>query len=70
LVVLTWDVLGWRIILILSLAYAGIAIMLVKQIRRIVYAGRLGLPATIAELKQDSEVLMSKTRTGSSHDAR
>jgi uncharacterized membrane protein YqjE len=70
LVVLTWDVLGWRIILILTLAYAGIAIVLVKQIRRIVYAGRLGLPATIAELKQDSEVLMRKTRTGSSHDAR
>ena len=70
LVVLTWDVLGWRIILILTLAYAGIAIVLVKQIRRIVYAGRLGLPATIAELKQDSEVLMRKTRAGSTHDAR
>jgi hypothetical protein len=44
--------------------------VLVKQIRRIVYAGRLGLPATVAELKQDSEVLMRKTSTGGSHDAR
>ena len=70
LVVLTWDALGWRIVLILTLAYAGIAIVLVKQIRRIIYAGRLGLPATVAELKQDSEVLMRKTSTGGSHDAR
>jgi hypothetical protein len=67
---LTWDALGWRIVLILTLAYASIAIVLVKQIRRIIYAGRLGLPATVAELKQDSEVLMRKTRTGGSHDAR
>jgi uncharacterized membrane protein YqjE len=70
LVVLTWDALGWRILLILTLAYAAIAAVLVRQIRRIIYDGRLGLPATVAELKQDSEVLIRKTRTGSSHDAR
>jgi len=69
LVVLTWDALGWRIVLILTLAYAGIAVVLVKQIRRIIYEGRLGLPATVAELKKDSEVLMRKSRTGDSHDA-
>ena len=69
LVVLTWDALGWRIVLILTLAYAGIAVALVKQIRRIIYEGRLGLPATVAELKKDSEVLMRKSRTGNIHDA-
>jgi uncharacterized membrane protein YqjE len=69
LVVLTWDALGWRIVLILTLAYACIAVVLVKQIRRIIYEGRLGLPATVAELKKDSEVLMRKSRTGDSHDA-
>ena len=69
LVVLTWDALGWRIVLILTLAYAGIAVVLVKQIRGIIYEGRLGLPATVAELKKDSEVLMRKSRTGDSHDA-
>jgi uncharacterized membrane protein YqjE len=69
LVVLTWDALGWRIVLILTLAYAGIAVVLVKQIRRIIYEGRLGLPATVAELKKDSEVLMRKSRTGNIHDA-
>jgi uncharacterized membrane protein YqjE len=69
LVVLTWDALGWRIVLILTLAYAGIAVVLVKQIRRIIYEGRLGFPATVAELKKDSEVLMRKSRTGDSHDS-
>jgi uncharacterized membrane protein YqjE len=69
LVVLTWDAMGWRIVLILTLAYAGIAAVLVRQIRRIIDEGRLGLPATATELKHDSEVLMRKSRTGGQHDA-
>ena len=69
IVVLTWDALGWRIVLILALAYTGIAAALVRQIRRIVDEGRLGLPATVTELKRDSEVLMRKSRTGGHHDA-
>ena len=64
IVVLTWDALGWRIVLILTLVYAGIAAVLIQQIRRIIRAGRLGLPATVAELKQDSEVLLRQTRGG------
>ena len=64
IVVLTWDALGWRIVLILTLVYAGIAAALIQQIRRIIRAGRLGLPATVAELKQDSEVLLRQTRAG------
>lgn len=64
IVVLTWDALGWRIVLILTLVYAGIAAVLIQQIRRIIRAGRLGLPATVAELKQDSEVLLRQTRAG------
>ena len=69
IVVLAWDALGWRIVLILALAYTGIAAALVRQIRRIVDEGRLGLPATVTELKRDSEVLMRKSRTGGHHDA-
>lgn len=64
IVVLTWDALGWRVVLILTLIYAGIAAALIQQIRRIIRAGRLGLPATVAELKQDSEVLLRQTRGG------
>ena len=64
IVVLTWDALGWRIVLILTLVYAGITAVLIQQIRRIIRAGRLGLPATVAELKQDSEVLLRQTRGG------
>ena len=69
IVVLTWDALGWRIVLILALAYTAIAAALVRQIRRVVDQGRLGLPATVTELKHDSEVLMRKSRTGGHHDA-
>lgn len=64
IVVLTWDALGWRIVLLLTLAYAGIAALLIYQIHRIVSAGRLGLPATLAELKQDSETLLRQPRSG------
>jgi uncharacterized membrane protein YqjE len=64
IVVLTWDALGWRIVLLLTLAYAGIAGILIYQIRRIIRAGRLGLPATLAELKQDSETLLRQPRSG------
>ena len=64
IVVLTWDAMGWRIVLLLTLAYAGIAAILIYQIRRIIRAGRLGLPATLAELKQDSETLMRTPRSG------
>ena len=64
IVLLTWDVLGWRIVLILTLVYAAAAVALIQQIRRIIREGRLGLPATVAELKQDSEVLLQQTRSG------
>jgi uncharacterized membrane protein YqjE len=64
IVVLTWDALGWRIVLLLTLVYAGIAALLIYQIRRIIRAGRLGLPATLAELKQDSETLLRTPRSG------
>lgn len=64
IVVLTWDALGWRIVLLLTLAYAGIAGILIYQIRRIIRAGSLGLPATLAELKQDSETLLRQPRSG------
>ena len=64
IVVLTWDALGWRIVLLLALAYAAIAAVLIHQIRQIIRAGRLGLPATLAELKQDSETLLRHPRSG------
>jgi hypothetical protein len=51
-------------VLLLTLAYAGIAGILIYQIRRIIRAGRLGLPATLAELKQDSETLLRQPRSG------
>ncbi len=57
LVVLTWDALGWRILLILTVAYALLAWLLLQRALRILAEGRVGLPVTVAELRKDREAL-------------
>ena len=59
IVALSWDSLGWRILLILTLIYAALAALLVLRLRRIFAEGRLGLPLTLAELKKDGDALRS-----------
>lgn len=55
--VLCWDALGWGILLVLFLVYAGIALVLLQRARAIVASGRIGLPATMEELRKDREAL-------------
>ena len=52
-VVLLWDALGWRILLILAIVYASLAVWLLQRALRIVASGQLGLPVTVAELQKD-----------------
>ncbi len=60
LVYLSWDFLGWRILLILAFAYSLLAWWLLHRVFVILSQGQLGLPATNAELRRDREVLFDR----------
>jgi len=53
-----WDALGWRILLVLFLAYLLLSIAMLWRARNIVLSGQIGLPMTLAELKKDREALV------------
>lgn len=59
LVAVCWEALGWRILLILFVTYAGLALALLQQARQIVDSGRVGLPATLEELSKDRAALFN-----------
>lgn len=60
IVVLLWDVLGWRVILLLVLLYAFFTWLCWRTARGLIVEGRLGLPMTMAELRQDRDALFRK----------
>ena len=57
IVALCWNALGWGILLVLFLVYAGAALMLLQRARAIVASGRIGLPSTLEELRKDRDAL-------------
>lgn len=58
IVALAWDALGWRILLVLFLAYLLLSIAMLWRARNIILSGEIGLPMTLAELKKDREALV------------
>ncbi len=60
IVALAWDVLGWRILLILFLGYLMLAISMLLTARSIIASGQIGLPVTLAELKKDRSALFDE----------
>ena len=57
-VFLAWDSLGWKILLIMTAVFALLAIGLVMYARAMLRQGKLSMPATMAELKADRDMLM------------
>ena len=55
---LAWDSMGWKILPILTGVFLLIAIGLVLYARGLVASGKLSLPATMAELKSDRDMLL------------
>lgn len=55
---LAWDSLGWKILPILSGVFLLIAIGLMRYARGLIASGKLSLPATMAELKSDRDMLL------------
>ncbi len=57
-VFLAWDSLGWKILLIMTAVFALLALWLVMHARAMLRQGKLSLPATMAELKADRDMLI------------
>ena len=58
LVVLTWEYLGWKILLIIAAVFTALAVGLFLQVQSMLSAGRLSMPATLAELRNDRDALL------------
>ena len=56
-VMLAWDSLGWKILAIVALVYTVAALFIVAQARALISGGRLSLPLTMAELRNDRDAL-------------
>ena len=55
---LEWNALGWLILPILAGFFLLLAIGLIMYARGLISAGKLSMPATMAELKSDRDMLM------------
>lgn len=55
---LAWAVIGWVILPIITGVFLLIAIGLVLYARGLIRGGKLSLPATMAELKSDRDMLL------------
>ncbi|SHN30884.1 Uncharacterized membrane protein YqjE [Duganella sacchari] len=55
---LAWQSLGWTILPIITCVFLLIAIGLIVYARAMIASGKLSLPATMAELKSDRDMLV------------
>lgn len=58
LIFLCWEAIGWKILPVLAAVFAVLAVGLVLWGRSLVRQGKLGLSATMAELKSDRDMLL------------
>jgi uncharacterized membrane protein YqjE len=56
-VALTWETLGWKILLILALLFTFLGLGLFMYARSMVKQGKLSMSTTIAELRNDRDAL-------------
>jgi uncharacterized membrane protein YqjE len=57
-VMLAWDALGWKILLIMMLFFLIVAVALAMTARGMLRQNKISLPATMAELKADRDMLL------------
>ncbi|MFT5588492.1 MAG: putative membrane protein YqjE [Bradyrhizobium sp.] len=58
LVFLSWDALGWKILLIVAAAFTVIAVGILLYAKSMLRQGSLSMPATLAELRNDRDALL------------
>lgn len=56
-VVLAWDALGWKILLLVALFYSLLALVILQRARGMLTQGKLSLTATMDELRKDRDAL-------------
>jgi len=58
IVALTWDTMGWRILLIMFAVFAVATAVLVFKAKAMLREGKLAFPETMNELKNDRDMLL------------
>lgn len=58
IVYLAWATLGWLILPLMTGVFLVLALGLILYARRLIRSGKLSLPATMAELKSDRDMLL------------
>lgn len=64
IVMVSWQSMGWTILLILAAVFSLIAVGVFLYAQSIVRQGKLSMPATMAELRKDRDQLMSREDAG------
>jgi uncharacterized membrane protein YqjE len=57
-VVLAWDSMGWKILMVVAIVYTLLAIAILRHARSFLAQDKLAMPATMAELRKDRDALM------------
>ncbi len=58
IVALTWEAMGWKILLVMFLAFIAVTVFLGFKARAMLKEGKLAFPETMSELKNDREMLL------------
>jgi uncharacterized membrane protein YqjE len=58
LVYLAWDALGWKILALVATGFTLITVAVLLYARSVVAQGKLSLPATMNELRNDRDALL------------
>ncbi|HSY26389.1 MAG TPA: phage holin family protein [Burkholderiaceae bacterium] len=58
LVYLAWDTLGWKILFIVASGFTLVTIGVLLYARAIIAEGKLSMPATMSELRNDRDALL------------
>jgi len=57
-VVLAWDALGWKILLLVAVFYTLLGLAIVRHASSMLEQDKLSMPATMAELRGDRDALL------------
>ena len=57
-VVVSWDTMGWKILLILAALFTVLALGFYRYARSMIRQGKLSMPTTLAELRNDRDALL------------
>jgi uncharacterized membrane protein YqjE len=58
IVVLAWESMGWKILLLVAVVYTLAAIAILMAARAMLRGDKLSMPATLAELRNDRDALL------------